>query len=872
MTKNVKEASVGLHQLSQLAEKKEEELREVKGLQLAALQKELDEKDKSLKLERMRFQCLKDDFEYNLKIIEQRDTELLQYEKIFTELRENENFRNTEISDMKIKIEELQSKLEQCEKEKTELENYYRKRTSDLQNQVNFSLTEKNKEIQNEKENYLKFKRSTERRMQEAENEMEEQKRQLLFGFDEEMNKRDKEFREKTDELDNALHAKEIHLKMISKELQILREGSFRISEEKGELGDQVIALKKELEKKSWEIKDIENMAQVKLSEMKQKLSAVENERQNMRIEFNRTCSNLDKTVNAKEQQCKALQEAADEKEQALKSEIESLMNEIEKGEAKMKRLVWDFNDRLKERDVKIQSLENVITEKDSKAKLEYASFTQAVTSRDLEIEGLKTLNENSASHISNLSLDLKSLRMEHERLKEQEVLITQSKEDLELHWQQKYENASHNAGVKWQSLIESLQNKVILAQKDVEEKAKELEQRENLIKVLTRDKNIAYSLLKKNGIDMKGISIVFEELVAKDDLDTVMQQNEELKKLISMMRKEIEGIEDRHRKEINLASLQYANDLEEQLRQLKADKRKLANVIHDLQEQLDEAKRQKKVTFIDSSIRDIAGESKQSVQGKLKSAAKQIQDLVLERARLQSLGNKLRNEVNSLKEQLSAGDVLANAEKIKGNVRRADLKNMEDMHYKLAMEEFRDRPIGLPKNIDVELASSSESSLSNDQSDADGLIEQFPVKDVEGDPLSEKYFSGKSSTPTNDNEKERAKTHHAKAAVFNSSSELSSLQDLWKILDEAESLASQTPRSARSLRAVSNLQRTSEKKTDKTEQVEAGFSEVEGHQMVLRSKEAAKETKLSKLARGKFSPMKKPQRKIRNYNVKDDL
>ena len=860
-----------IKKLNQLAEKKEEELREVKSLQMNALQKDLQEKDKFLKLERARFQCLKRDFEYNLKIIEERDAELLKYEKVFADLRECANLKNLEVSDMKITMEELKSRLVQSEKEKAELERQYTKRTSDLKSHMSHCLAEKNKEIEQEKDEYLKFKRNAERRIQESVHEMESQKSKLMFDFDNEMKKKENESQQRLDEADNALHAKGMQIKIMNKELEILREGSNKVVEEKGELGDQIAFLRKEISKKDWEIKDIENMAELKVTEFNQKFKIIEKEKQNMSDEFSRVYSNLDKMIKAKEEQFKAFQQDAEQKEEVLKNEIENSKNEVLKTENKLKQTIWDFNDRLKERDLKIKGLENVIGEMENKTKIENASLTQAIIARDLEIEGLKLSNDNSADCISKLKSDLKELKNDYKRLEECEILVTKSKEELELHWQKRYEEASKNAEAKFQNFISGLKDKLTACKKELEEKQQELGQRENLIKVLARDKDIAYSLLKKNGIELKGITHTFNELVPKDDLDSIAQQNEQLKNLVGMMRKEIENIEERHKKEISQASLNYASDLEDQVKILKSEKRRLNNLVHDLQEQVVEAKRQKKVTFFDNSVISETSESKQKLHTKMKSAAKQIQDLLFERDRLQSLGNKLRNEIVGLKKQLDDKETLKNISKPEGHSeipQQVDLNRLEELHYQLAMEKLKDKPLAIKKDIDVELASSSESSMQADFHDGvSDVIEQVPVKDFEDGRFTENYKNRKSSTPTNNaglaDHKDVKKTN-----VLTSSSDLSSLQDLWKILDEAESLASHTPRSSRPLR--DSITHNSVNNQENTERHVSSVAQVEGQQMVLQRKQQTKETKLSKLAQGKYTPQKRTL-KIRNYNVKDD-
>jgi len=52
-------------------------------LQIKSLQSALKEKERKLNNEKLRFRELKEDFEYNLKLLEERDQELQRYDVLF---------------------------------------------------------------------------------------------------------------------------------------------------------------------------------------------------------------------------------------------------------------------------------------------------------------------------------------------------------------------------------------------------------------------------------------------------------------------------------------------------------------------------------------------------------------------------------------------------------------------------------------------------------------------------------------------------------------------------------------------------------------------------------------------------------------------
>ena len=117
--------SVETSSLQELVEQKENEWREAQQLQNKSLQNTLKEKERQLNNERVRFRKLKEDFEYNLKLLEERDQELQRYDALFSQVRNINSLRDGELSDLKIQLDDLKLKLSHEEKAKEELQRHY---------------------------------------------------------------------------------------------------------------------------------------------------------------------------------------------------------------------------------------------------------------------------------------------------------------------------------------------------------------------------------------------------------------------------------------------------------------------------------------------------------------------------------------------------------------------------------------------------------------------------------------------------------------------------------------------------------------------------------------------------------------------------
>ena len=112
--------------LTELLQQKEKEWKEVQELRVHSLETALQEKEKHLNNEKLRFKKLKEDFEYNLKLLEERDSELQRYDVLFSELKTVHTRRDGEVSELKIQLDELRVKFHHEQKTREASQNNYK--------------------------------------------------------------------------------------------------------------------------------------------------------------------------------------------------------------------------------------------------------------------------------------------------------------------------------------------------------------------------------------------------------------------------------------------------------------------------------------------------------------------------------------------------------------------------------------------------------------------------------------------------------------------------------------------------------------------------------------------------------------------------
>lgn len=143
--------------LKELAVQKEKEWRDIQEKRITTLETLLKQKTQDLSEEKGKLNQLKEDFKYNLKLLEERDAELEKFEqtlistfqirkksKFFKKLiiiiiiatRKQLSEKNSEISELKIKIDELK-KLTSNEKNiLDECKKYYLNRLNQKQSEI----------------------------------------------------------------------------------------------------------------------------------------------------------------------------------------------------------------------------------------------------------------------------------------------------------------------------------------------------------------------------------------------------------------------------------------------------------------------------------------------------------------------------------------------------------------------------------------------------------------------------------------------------------------------------------------------------------------------------------------------------------------
>ncbi|XP_053383312.1 coiled-coil domain-containing protein 57-like [Mercenaria mercenaria] len=395
----------------EVAAQKEKEWKQVTEQRINALEHACQEKERQLTEQREKFQKLKEDFKYNLRLLEQRDQELDRYDATFSDIKAQLNAKNAEVSECKIHVDELRTQVN-CEvKSREELQLHYQARLREKQAEIDSYRNTKDGEIQEERKEFESFKRKLQRQLTQVEEEMDAQKRELTTGFEEAMRKREHEFRLQADEMSAKVLEHELKAKLLSKELDLVRSAQEKNSQEFEHVENNHRALEKKLKEKDWELQDLRAMKDANISDLENQLQQKESAMKRLQEDFERKHSEMDKFCREKENTLSTAKEAFADRESELQKEIRDLTSKLEDAQVEIRKLQWASQDLEKEKNTYIEKLQVQSQElKDKWDKQIGCRGRRNVLETEEEMAQLHEQNEN-------LKMVIKEMRSQMEQL-----------------------------------------------------------------------------------------------------------------------------------------------------------------------------------------------------------------------------------------------------------------------------------------------------------------------------------------------------------------------------------------------------------------------------------------------------------------------
>uniref|UniRef100_A0A8C7TJK7 Coiled-coil domain containing 57 n=1 Tax=Oncorhynchus mykiss TaxID=8022 RepID=A0A8C7TJK7_ONCMY len=520
---------------------KEKEWKELQTLRVQQQDMSLRDAQEQLSLLRERFQQLKEDFCFNLAVLEERDRELERYDAMAARAQATETARSIIQSNVFYNIV--------CERDG---------QAGDLQKQ---------------RAEYDGMKRDLQRRVQEVEGQLALQKQEMMTDFDNEMRQREHEFNLRMDEMRSVVLSHELRVKLLSKETEVHSQAQAQAVEALKASEDLCQHTHTQLQHRHWEIKDITAVKDARIKDLVDKLKALQTKRKREEEVYNKKHEQLDRGVREREAQLDALKDAHREQLRQAETHSGQLQSKLEAMATHTHRTQRDHEDTLRERDQQIDRLRMELETTRSGWDTYITQISKETVFKDTELLALQEIE-------SKLRTELDRSRGETERYKQQlfvgverEKALEQRRIQVELEWQRRCEDNKTEHYLHSEELIQGLTQARDQASAELREKERELQDMSVLLHTVTKERDQAL------GLPGGGVSV--GELPS-DEIHRLQQQNSSLRAVIAQMRRDMEDLSHPPihspptTKNTLVGTPEYTQALEEEVAELKARCRRL--------------------------------------------------------------------------------------------------------------------------------------------------------------------------------------------------------------------------------------------------------------------------------------------------------
>ena len=170
--------------LRTLIGQKEKELQDMNEYRIRALEGAIAERDRQVMELRENFKKLKVDFQYNLRLIEDRDAELERYDATFANMKNLLHDRDTEASDLKVSIDELEAQV-RSERERTaQVEGLCQDKLAEAKARAEGLRLQKDEELRKTRADMDEMRRAFLAQLSEKDELLSTQRRDMSASFD----------------------------------------------------------------------------------------------------------------------------------------------------------------------------------------------------------------------------------------------------------------------------------------------------------------------------------------------------------------------------------------------------------------------------------------------------------------------------------------------------------------------------------------------------------------------------------------------------------------------------------------------------------------------------------------------------------------
>ncbi|XP_075948860.1 coiled-coil domain-containing protein 57 [Anarhichas minor] len=513
----------GLGGLEAQLASKEKEWKELLATRDHQLESSLNKAQEECFSLRERYQKLREDFEFNLAILDERDRELERSDVLTARALTVEHDRQGELNRLRVQVSELEKQRATETEERQEQLSRSRLQLDELKRS-------KAGEIQKQTEEYERMKWDLRCRIQEVEGELTLQRQEMTAASDCELREREHEFNLKMDEMRTVVLS--CQLKLLSKETEVHLQAQHQSTEAVKASKEFCQQIQTQLYHKDQEIKDLTAVKDHKIKELEDKLKWMETK---LKKEEEDHIKKSEEAVQALKEcgaQLEAQRQAHTERLQKAEEHIVKLQAEVEVLAAQLRCRQKEQQEAMQQKDETIQRLRTEVEATQTGWDKYISQFSSEMVVKDTEII---TLHERETK----LNTERERSREELERYKQQlsdglkrERALEQMQVQVELEWQRRCEDMKARHYLANEQLIQDLTQARDQAKAELKEKEQDLQDLTVLLRSVKTERDQA----------VQGLTPKVDYL-ASEEIYCLQQQNSVLRAVVTQMRKDTEAL-----------------------------------------------------------------------------------------------------------------------------------------------------------------------------------------------------------------------------------------------------------------------------------------------------------------------------------------
>ncbi|KAF3691436.1 Coiled-coil domain-containing protein 57 [Channa argus] len=450
------------------------------------------------------YQQLREDFEFNLAILDERDRELERYEVITARAVTVDHSRQKAVKQLRMqvtKLEEQRATVERKEElSKTQHNNaHHRLQLDELKRSMDCEMEKQTAE-------YKRTKCNLQQRIQELEGELTLQRQEMTASFDSVLKQREHEFNLKIDKMRGVIVSLNLKVKLLSKETKTYYQAYLQATEALKASEELSIQLQTQLHHKDQEIRDLNTM------------------KDNRYEHLARAQMKYDAQLEAQHQ--------SDTRElQKAEEHIAKLHKSMEVLAAQVCRLQEDQHEAMKKKDETIQRLRTEVETIQSGWDNYISHVSSEIVVKDTEIITLQKREREFQAELERKREEIEGYKQQLSSGLKREKALEQMRVQAELESQRHCEDIKAKYYLANEQLIQDL----IQARDQAKAEMSETEQK-------LQDLTVLHSVQTERDQAKQGFTLK-RDGVASDEICHLQEQNNLLRAVVTQMRKDMESL-----------------------------------------------------------------------------------------------------------------------------------------------------------------------------------------------------------------------------------------------------------------------------------------------------------------------------------------